>query len=219
MKKTKKLASLVLAMIMCLTLCVPAMAGEAGEGSTLVQSDTSSQFDETLKTVFEYLENQSVPLDRFSEKVYNIPVGEGYVTVTMTTEQVQRNRYPGRDIVYNVVANSSYVSTLHIDSHLPLGGQIWYKVYFDTGDVWEPGTAKYKLRIVSVTFVVRVPDFVATDYATSIDRSYDNMPAGISAGVCKIQSSTTGLIREIQVRSVMSSMSNGTVIVDYTYDT
>lgn len=210
----RRIMGILLTCAMCCTLfSAPVLAAETGGSGPNVSDVASEQLDETLRAVSDYLNDQPVSLNHFDEKVYNVPVGDEFVTVTRTTEQVQRSRGSDRDTIYNVVANRSYVSSTTIDAG-SFGGKIWMKIYFDTGNAI--GSC-YSLRIVSATFVVNWSDYDIINAATAIDRSYDNTTHGAVGGFCDMRSPATGLTYELQARGRMGSVPGNMVIVDYTY--
>lgn len=210
----RRIMGILLTCAMCCTLfSAPVLAAETGGSGPNVSDVASEQLDETLRAVSDYLNDQAVSLNHFDEKVYNVPVGDEFVTVTRTTEQVQRSRGFGRDTLYDVVANRSYVSSITIDAG-SFGGKIWMKIYFDTGNAIGN---RYSLRIVSATFVVNWSDFDITNAATAIERSYDNTTHGEVGGFCDMRSPTTGVTQELLARAVMDSHSGNKIIVDYTY--
>ena len=85
----KFFCSIVVLSMLCSLAFVPTSAVGVNE----VPDNTQEQIEETLSVVFDYLNNQSpLSLGHLENRIYNIPVGEETVVVSVRNEQVQTGR-------------------------------------------------------------------------------------------------------------------------------
>ncbi len=189
----KKTLALSLATIISLGSFVPAFA--ASENLTIeeqvlvddieITDDIKEEIDETLAAVCTYLNNETISLTQRENKVYNIPVGEKIVTVTVKNEQLQNERNIGLDY-YDVVANSSYKYTLTINNLYNGTGKIVFKLNYDTGDaVGTSGitASMYKLTITKATISATAPtNYDLYDSGTFINHDFDGSTAMRTTG-------------------------------------
>jgi len=189
----KKTLALSLVTIISLGSFVPVFA--ASENLTIekqvlvddieITDDIKEEIDETLAAVCTYLNNETISLAQRENKVYNIPVGEKIVTVSVENEQLQNERNIGLDY-YDVVANSSYKYTLTINNLYKGSGKIVFKLNYDTGDaVGTSGitASMYKLTITKATISATAPtNYDLYDSGTFIDHDFDNSTAMRATG-------------------------------------
>lgn len=209
----KFFCSIVVLSMLCSLAFVPTSAVGVNE----VPDNTQEQIEETLSVVFDYLNNQSpLSLGHLENRIYNIPVGEETVVVSVRNEQVQTGRGANYE-EYPIQKNTSYTYTLTINKIHSGSGSIVCKVYYNVGEIFTGFTDVYRLLVIDATATVTPPNFYSIrSSGTAINHNWDNTPIGEVATVANFSSSILSDF-SYMVEIDLASLEGSIIRVTYKY--
>lgn len=148
----KRFLVCLMAIIMAVSaLSVPTFAVEA--------KTEEDELEQTLKTVFSFLNSQETHLQPSERVDYEIPVGENTVLVTVENQLVKQARTPtyGQDTFGGIRINNSYVYKLTIKNFYSGSGVIMYTIDYHVWRTDDPNTVPFRLTPDKVAIDVTPP--------------------------------------------------------------